>query len=229
MERGYILHQRPYQESKIIANLLTDNKGRVDAVIQVGRGKRNLKSILQPFQPLLFDIKGEGDLKTLIQLESLSPAIPLTGYSLYAAMYVNELVMRLLKHGGDALYLIYHRTLMALAKEFNQCQLRYFEMALLQELGVMPSLIQDTKGQRINSEQCYKYSPEFGFTSVNQAGETKNCYLGVSLLRLDNTELEDADLLSIKQLMRTLITPLLAGAPLVSRQLFISATKQIKI
>ncbi|MGL5668069.1 MAG: DNA repair protein RecO, partial [Shewanella sp.] len=55
MKRGYVLHHRPYRESSALVNLLVDGIGRVDAVARVGSGKRSIKSILQPFQPLIFE------------------------------------------------------------------------------------------------------------------------------------------------------------------------------
>ena len=95
MKRGYVLHHRPYRESSALVNLLVDGIGRVDAVARVGSGKRSIKSILQPFQPLIFEFSGKSELKNISQIEAAAPAVPLSGYSLYAGMYINELLMRI--------------------------------------------------------------------------------------------------------------------------------------
>ncbi len=124
----------------MLLNLLVDGLGRVDAVARVGSGKRSIKSIVQPFQPLLFQLSGRSDLRTLTQIESASPAVPLSGDALYAAMYLNELLVRVLGNhqSGEALFFSYHQSLLALAKGFEQTTLRYFELRLLSELGCMP-------------------------------------------------------------------------------------------
>lgn len=61
------------------------------------RGKRsNLKGALQPFTPLLLKWSGNGSMKTLRQAEPISLGLPLSGVYLYSAMYINELVDRVL-------------------------------------------------------------------------------------------------------------------------------------
>lgn len=77
MLRGYVLHHRPYKETSALVNLLVDGVGRVDAIVRLGSGKRSLKSIIRPFQPLIFQYLGKGELKTLTQVEAAAPAIPL--------------------------------------------------------------------------------------------------------------------------------------------------------
>ncbi|MGI2257790.1 DNA repair protein RecO [Shewanella sp. GXUN23E] len=220
MERGYVLHSRPYRESSVIANLLVDGVGRVDAVVRLGSGKRSLKSIIQPFQPLLFSLSGRGDLKTLSQVEPMSPAIPLNGDSLYAGMYLNELLIRLLQHGGESLFLVYHRALMVLAREFGETQLRLVELALLKELGCMPSLTVDGAGQRIIPDGRYQYLPEQGFWPLMDGVGEVRCWCGNALLALENSHISTEDLPALKALMRLLLHPLLGDKPLRSRALF---------
>ena len=61
------------------------------------RSKRsNLKGALQPYTPLLLKWSGNGSMKTLRQAEPISLGLPLAGINLYSAMYVNELVGRVL-------------------------------------------------------------------------------------------------------------------------------------
>ena len=222
MERGYVLHSRPYRESSVIANLLVDGLGRVDAVVRVGSGKRNLKSIIQPFQPLIFSLTGRSELRTLTQVEPMSPAVPLTGKSLYAGMYLNELMMRTLQHGGESLFISYHKTLMALAREFSEAQLRYVEMAILKELGAMPSLEHDGHGKDIDPALRYQYLAEQGFWPVTEGAGQIRSWSGVSLIRLANSSLIEEDLPAAKGLMRLLLQPLLGDRPLLSRALFVA-------
>lgn len=224
MKRGYVLHHRPYRESSALVNLLVDGIGRVDAVARIGSGKRSIKSILQPFQPLIFEFSGKSELKTLTQIEAAAPAVPLSGHSLYAGMYINELLMRTLsvQHNAEALFLIYHRALVGLAADFCQSQLRYVELALLQELGAMPSLSRDTQGEALIPEDYYQLIPELGFQFVLNS-RARNAYQGAMLTALNDNQLVEEHFLSAKRLMRSMLQPLLGTKPLLSRQLFQSA------
>ncbi|MFQ6371324.1 DNA repair protein RecO [Shewanella sp. YIC-542] len=216
MHRGYVLHSKPYRENSVLVKLLVDGLGRVDAVARLGSGKRSVKGIVQPFQPLLFELYGRGELQTLRQLESASPAVPLTGDALYAAIYLNELLVRALKQvqSGEALFVAYHQTLMALAREFSQPPLRFFELSLLDELGCLPSLTHDANGMAVERDACYRWLPEAGFI------QGEGMFPGRLLLGLAIRELDDKDWGYAKRLTRLLLQPVLGDKPLVSRQLF---------
>ncbi|MFV7666583.1 DNA repair protein RecO [Shewanella algae] len=222
MLRGYVLHARPYRESSMLLNLLVDGLGRVDAVARVGSGKRSIKSIVQPFQPLLFQLSGRSDLRTLTQIESASPAVPLSGDALYAAMYLNELLVRVLGNhqSGEALFFSYHQSLLALAKGFEQTTLRYFELRLLSELGCMPSLVKDADGADIQADGCYRFIPEQGFIPFIGDAKRQEALPGSTLLALAENRLQQEDWQAAKVLTRQLLRPLLGDKPLLSRQLF---------
>lgn len=224
-----MLHHRPYRESSVIVNLLVDGIGRVDAIARLGSGKRSIKSILQPFQPLIFQLSGKSELKTLYQVEAASPAIPLVGDSLYAGIYLNELIVRCLPihQSAEGLFLPYHQSLISLASSLEQAKLRYFEQALLYELGCMPSLEVDVQGDDIDSQSAYRLLPEEGFIPVvlnpsasGQARFGAGQYSGKMLLGLKQNHLTDEDYSQAKHLMRTLLAPLLGTKPLNSRKLF---------
>ncbi|MBI1673512.1 DNA repair protein RecO [Shewanella sp. DW31] len=230
MKRGYVLHHRPYRESSVLVNLLVDGIGRVDVVTRTGSGKRSIKSILQPFQPLIFEFSGKSELKTLTQVEAAAPAVPLSGQSLFAGMYINELLVRTLsvQHNAEELFLIYHQALVGLAAKFCQSQLRYIELALLRELGFMPSLSRDTQGEPLVPDDYYQLVPELGFQFVLNS-RARNAYQGAMLTALNDNQLTEAHFLSAKLLMRSLLTPLLGTKPLLSRQLFVSTAVPTKI
>lgn len=230
MKRGYVLHHRPYRESSVLVNLLVDGIGRVDVVARTSSGKRSIKSILQPFQPLIFEFSGKSELKTLTQVEAAAPAVPLSGQSLFAGMYINELLVRTLsvQHNAEELFLIYHQALVGLAAKFCQSQLRYIELALLRELGFMPSLSRDTQGEPLVPDDYYQLVPELGFQFVLNS-RARNAYQGAMLTALNDNQLTEAHFLSAKLLMRSLLTPLLGTKPLLSRQLFVSTAVPTKI
>ncbi|MGB0893662.1 MAG: DNA repair protein RecO [Parashewanella sp.] len=218
MERGYVLHHRPYRESSALVNLLVDGKGRVDAVARVGSGKRSIKSILQPFQPVIFTLSGASELKKMAQIEAASPAIPLANQSLYAGMYLNELLVKVVSSYHQAeLFQAYHQTLLSLASEFKQSHLRYFEYQLLLQLGAMPSIEFDTQGDEIQQDALYRLLPEQGFMLTLNP---HRAIQGDSLIALTKQQINEHNELDLKNLMRTLLTPLLGNKPLLSRKLF---------
>lgn len=231
MKRGYVLHHRPFRESSVIVNLLIEGIGRVDAITRVGTGKRSIKSILQPFQPLIVQFSAQSEaknlgLKTITQIEAAAPAMPLVGNSLYSGFYLNELLVRLLsvEHQAEGLFIAYHRALMSLATGFCSSHLRYFEMALLLELGAFPSLNYDTQGNALVADCNYRFVAESGFLPVVQHPDGfshgKGILSGAMLLALASHNLHAEQLNQAKGLMRYLLTPLLGNKPLLSRQLF---------
>ncbi|NKF50953.1 DNA repair protein RecO [Shewanella sp. WXL01] len=226
MQRAYVLHHRPFRESSVIVNLLVDGVGRVDAITRVGSKKRSIKSILQPFQPLLVQFlyqpkSSQSSLRTITQIESASLPLPLAGNALYSGMYLNELLVRLIQveHQADTLFVAYHQTLMKLASEFDANLLRYFEKQLLNELGAMPQLEYDSQGDNISPECFYRYLDETGFMPI--AAKSKQSFKGDMLLALAADELNNEQQNSAKGLMRGLLAPLLGDKPLLSRKLFV--------
>ncbi|RLV58270.1 DNA repair protein RecO [Parashewanella curva] len=221
MERGYILHHRPYKEAQALVNLLVDGHGRVDAVARVGSGKRSNKAIIQPFQPLIFNLSGKNALKNLTQVEAAAPAIPLQAESLYSGMYLNELLVRVLSvhHDVHTLFQIYHNTLIELARKFDQIHLRLFEHQLLQELGIMPSLMYDCTGEPLEAEIFYRFFEEEGFRPYLNT-RMNNSYSGASLMALRDDAITEQHYKDLKYLMRQILQPLLGNKPLVSRKLF---------
>ncbi|WP_041415858.1 DNA repair protein RecO [Shewanella halifaxensis] len=228
MERGYVLHSRHFRDSSVIVNLLVDGKGRVDAVARLGSAKNSIRSILQPFQPLIFQLQGKSELKTLKQTEAASPAVPLTGDCLYSGLYLNELLIRCLsgQHNAENLFFDYHRTLIAMATKFDQSQLRYFEHALLRELGTMPSLDFDPSDAPITASGCYRLEQTHGFTPVITTEFNRHKYFsGEMLVALNQQTLTMEHYSEAKRLMRQLLAPILGDKPLHSRSLFIKQTK----
>lgn len=226
MQRGYVLHTRAYKESSVLVNLLVDGQGRIDCVARLGSGRSSIKSILQPFQPLLFELAGRSSLKNLYQVEAASPAVPLSGDVMFAGFYLNELLVRCLgiEHGAEQLFFVYHKTLMAMAAGFSQAQLRYFEVELLKELGVMPSLNLDVDHAPIEADFYYRLMSEEGFSSA--LGPKSNHYRGEMLLALETGQLHQDDFKQAKLLMRQLLSAVLGDKPLKSRALFNKGVKK---
>jgi DNA repair protein RecO (recombination protein O) len=198
----------------------------------VARGVRTpqskLRSILQPFTPLMVSWQGKTELMTLISAEAQGLPLTLQGDCLLSAFYLNELLMRMLpKHDPyPLLYTIYQTTLLDLQCDtLEQRVLRLFEKKLLTELGYGVELQHDfNTGKSLLAEQWYRYVPERGFTLCAENSQEKSTYvfLGKHLLAFAKEELDNAACLyDAKRLMRILLSFVLGTQTIYSRKLFI--------
>ncbi|MES2218495.1 MAG: DNA repair protein RecO [Pseudomonadota bacterium] len=226
LQPAFVLHHRAYRETSVILDLLTEDHGRISAVVRgVRQPKSNLKSLLQPFIPLLISWQGRSELMTLLAVEANGYTQGLAGASLLSGLYVNELLMRVLPkydaHPG--LYTIYQQTLLELGNpDLLQKSLRLFEKNLLEALGYGLQLKYDIHRQPIVAEHFYRYHAELGFEAY-PATANSALFSGTSLLALAAGQLHEASiLLEIKHLMRLALAPLLGQYPIRSRQLYAS-------
>ncbi len=93
-EPAYVLHVRAYRETSAIIDLLTLQHGRVSVVARGVRRARGGQP--HPFGRLSVGCSGRGQLLTLAGYDSISHRW-LTGDALYAGLYLNELLLRLLR------------------------------------------------------------------------------------------------------------------------------------
>jgi len=217
---AYLIHSRPFSETSLIVELFSETHGRIAAVAKGVKRKNNVnKSILQPFRPLLVSWKGEGDLKTLIRIDSPTLALPLSRDFLYSGLYLNELILRLLVKEAPQpqIYSAYHATLLALSKQTNlEVSLREFEIALLEELGHGSSFTHDVDGQAIEPHWHYQYLPEQGFIA-----RIDGPFSGLALISIAKREYCDKITRhQAKLYTRQALAPLLGSKPLHSRALF---------
>lgn len=215
LEPCWVLHRRPYRNSSLIVDLLSERQGRVAAVARGGR--RN--ALLQPFQQVLVRLTGRGELRTLASTESAAPAVMLTGQALYCGLYMNEVLMRVL-HRDDPhpeVSGLYARTLAALAEAGARLDvtLREFEYQLLDFLGYGFSLETDLEGAALLETQRYAYDAGEGL-KPDLRGE----FEGEVLVRIGRGIWDDETRTVARQLMRQALAPHLGERPLASRQLF---------
>lgn len=237
---AYILHSRPFRDSSLILELLTPDYGRISCIARgARRDKQRRQRALQPFSPLLVTLLGRHNLKTLGPLESAGQSLWLKGRAVYAGLYANELLVRLLPEGESlvSVFAAYQRLLDALAAVSGEhsaeleMPLRCFELSLLQALGSCPELdYSPTEHAPIRADAVYRLTPEEGFMPVVvphgrplRTGE----FLGERLLRMaqltdsETCSVPDSETLSAaKRLTRLLLHPLLGSRPLSSRELF---------
>ncbi|WP_346765492.1 DNA repair protein RecO [Thioalkalivibrio sp. XN8] len=223
LEPGFILHHRPFRDTSLLLEVLSQAHGRVGLVARGARGSRSrLRPLLQPFRPLLLSWQLRGELGTLTAAEPDGAARPLpAGEALLALYYVNELLLRLTArldpHAG--LFPGYAATLEALRAPGSPAPaLRRFEKLLLDVLGYGPDLGFDQAGQPVTGAQCYRYHPAGGLTPC--AADAEGALLGTSLHALATGELADARALAdARRLLRAALDVHLDGRPLKTREL----------
>ena len=238
MDRGYVLHTYPYRETSLILQAWTEKHGRIGIVAKGARRPRSAsRSLLLPFQPLVLDWFGRGELKTLKTAEPAAPATPLAGQSLLSAFYLNELLLKLTTREDphEGLFAAYDAAIAALRALSRgtpapamagriEPVLRRFELRLLQELGYAVELAREAGTHApIVSEREYLYVVERGPVPAPEEGPARFDAIrvrGQTLLDLDRGQVEDPTTVAqAKQLMRLLIAHSLNGQELATRAL----------
>ncbi|KGQ24545.1 DNA repair protein RecO [Gallibacterium anatis] len=224
-QRGFVLHRRAYSETSLLVDLFTEHYGCITLLAKGARAKRSpLKSLLQPFTPLLLRWSGRGTLKILTKAEAISVTLPMQTVALYSGFYVNELLVRTLEQetAYPELFHEYLRCLTGLAANGDQVEatLRRFEFMLLKALGYGIDFEHCAgSGEPVAAEMTYQYREEKGFI----ASLLKNnlTFYGRDLQAFANLSFNEKETLqAAKRFTRIALKPFLGGKPLKSRELF---------
>jgi DNA repair protein RecO (recombination protein O) len=219
---AYILHAKPFRESSLICEALTQSSG----VITIFARKSKYQNPYQVFTPLKLSLKsGKGDLFYIDKLDEVQETLPLAGNALFSAYYVNEIIIKLVKQNADNDYLFkcYQTTLNQLnSQDRIEPILRTFEMALLDCIGVLPDLNNDAdSGNALNHQQAYIVHPEVGVLAKPDNVHPSQVFnMNELQLIVEQQWQNPAGLSAAKRLMRQLIHFHLEGKPLKSRQFF---------
>ena len=224
-QRGFVLHRREYSETSLLVDLFTEDFGCITLLAKGARAKRSpLKSLLQPFTPLLLRWSGRGQLKILTKAEAISVALPMKTVALYSGFYLNELIVRTLEHetAYPDLFEAYLHCLTGLAVDGDKVEahLRRFEFILLKSLGYGVDFRHCAgSGAIVTAEMTYQYREEKGF--IASLVQNNLTFYGRDLLAFANLEFNDKETLqAAKRFTRIALKPYLGGKPLKSRELF---------
>ena len=217
---AFLIHRRMYQGSSLLLDFFTKDFGRLRLV---ARGARKSKTSLQMFQCLSISFKGKGELKNLSQWEIDDKPRRILGDDLILAMYVNELILRLLPE-NDEYSEIFHAywnflsNLKSLNSNEKEYALRDFENQMLEDLGYGIDFSSDMNDEPINEDLNYEFIEHQGFcTSDNGFIPGK---ILVNLLRRENMVTDTNELSILKKMNRKRLKSLLGDKPLKSKELF---------
>lgn len=145
-----MLHRYDWSESSLILEVFTRHHGRIALVAKgAKRPSSNFRPVLLPLQPLQLNYGGDAEIRTLKGAEWVGGHVMPTGEALLSGYYINELLLRLLARDDahEALFDAYAGVVEVLAGEHAGAQaatqaaaLRAFELLLLREVGLLPSL-----------------------------------------------------------------------------------------
>lgn len=220
----FVIHSRPFSDSRLILQLLTPNSGVISALYRLPSKKYTFRP--KPFEPLLAYYKGDHSLKTLTSLEQEGMAFSLSGRRLFCGLYVNELVQRLLRveEESHTLFADYFAVLEHLANADDYVtSLRVFELNLLEYLGYAPDYTYDINGDPIvySEDTYYLYDSSLGFKHIVFIKQAINIFTGQSIGLLNSKNKQAMQTNStIKRFTRLALKPLLGHKPLKARSLF---------
>lgn len=218
----FVLHRRPYSNTSLLLECFSADSGRFPIIAKGAAGNKHNSALLQPFQPLLGIWKGKGDVKTLHQVDTDSHLPPLTGQTLFMAMYINELLMNLLPRNDvtHEIFEYYTQLIITMRNDIDhENSIRHFEVNLLQNLGYGLSLdtLADT-GQDVTTSTWYQYQAEHG---VIESDDLNGLIQGHTLIALTSgLELNYDQKMQARRLMKFVINYYLEGKALKSRELF---------
>lgn len=208
----YVLHARPWRETSLLLEAFSRDFGRVGLVARAVRGPRAriARSTLEPLQRLRVDWSGRGELQTLTGAEPEGAAHAFRAEALLAAMYVNELLVRLTAR-NDPHPLLFERYAALLDELAGPSPLawclRRFERDLLAAIGYALLLDRESDtDEPILATREYLYVPEHGPVAAG-ADATGVRLRGSALLALaaDAVPPDAGDMAALRRLMRTLI------------------------
>jgi DNA repair protein RecO (recombination protein O) len=234
MDRAYVLHSYHYRETSLILQVWTEKHGRMGLVAKGARRPKSAnRSLLVPFQPLVVDWFGRGELRTLKSAEPAAPATPLAGQALLSAFYLNELLLKLTTRDDphEDLFVAYDEAISGLRavswspkrgrQEEIEPVLRRFELALLREIGYALELTREAGTHApIAAEREYLYVVERGAVPAGEREERADAIRlrGLTLIDLERGRFEDPTTIAqAKSLMRLLINHSLNGQELATR------------
>lgn len=222
----FLLHQRSYGETSIIADVFTQKSGKISFIAKgAKKPKSKFFGYLVPFQKLKITYSGRSELKTLTSIDrdlaSNSNTFSKVSYSL---LYINELLMKLLpkdaKH--EELFVLYDEFLKKINKNNNlEISLRHFELDLLDMLGYGFDYDSEIdSNEPIEAELSYVFVSQRGFRKSNSSS-----FKGKDILSIKKRKLEDVPLKYLKEITTKAIGICLEGKDLTSRKIFKSIKK----
>jgi DNA repair protein RecO (recombination protein O) len=196
-EPAFVLHRYDWSESSLILEVFTRHYGRIALVAKgVKRPSSQFRPILLPLQPLHIAFGGDAEVRTLKGAEWMGGLTMPSGDVLLSGYYINELMLKLLARDDphEALFDAYAAVTQLLRDpSLADSALRAFELLVLREIGLLPSLdIASATLQPLSMEAAYTLLPEAGLRIARADGVDERPSLPARQWLALHTALEDA-------------------------------------
>lgn len=218
---AWVLHKQWSGDTSARVSFLTREQGVIQCFYKGCRVPKK-QALLHAFTPLWISVTERYDQYYIHTVESNSPSLQLTGNSLFAGLYINEILYYALSpnYSDPILFDAYLFTLNCLESINDrlvlEALLRRFEWVLLRTCGYSFSLTHEAKtGNLIGADLFYQFVAGEGFVSGSKG------IPGSHILALADDDLSDAaHLKSAKIMMRQAIDHLVGGREIKSRALY---------
>jgi DNA repair protein RecO (recombination protein O) len=242
-EPAFVLHRYDWSESSLILEVLTRHHGRVAIVAKgVKRPTSQFRAILLPLQMLSISYSGDAQVHTLKGAEWQGGLTMPTGDALLSGYYLNELMMKLLARDDphELLFDAYAQATHWLRDaKLLDASLRAFELVLLREIGLLPTLDADSfSSGALQEDVLYSLIAEVGLRETT-GHLTQEAALSAKAWQSLQTALDQraaifpardavlsmsaADKSSLKQLLRSLLNYHAGSRGFRTRQLMMDA------
>jgi DNA repair protein RecO (recombination protein O) len=242
-EPAFVLHRYDWSESSLILEVFTRHHGRVAIVAKgVKRPSSQFRAILLPLQLLSISYSGDAEVHTLKGAEWQGGLTMPSGDALLSGYYLNELLMKLLARDDphELLFDAYAQATTWLRDAAQlDASLRAFELVLLREIGLLPSLDADSfSSEALQDDVLYSLIPEVGLREAGGAA-SETASLSAAAWRSLQAALDQraaifparaavlamsaADKSALKQLLRSLLNYHAGSRGFRTRQLMMDA------
>lgn len=220
-QQAWIIHKYWSGDTSARVIFFTQEHGLVNCLYKGGRTPKK-QALLQAFLPLWLAMDVRGDFHFVRQLEMAAPPTALVGESLFAGLYINELLFHALqpRDPHESLYSAYVDTISALATVSDrfalEAALRRFEWALLTSCGFHMSFTHDVRSEMpIEENRFYHFIAGEGFVLASDGIK------GIHIAAMAADKLDDiAVLKAAKQVMRRAIDHAIDGKVIKARALY---------
>lgn len=254
---GYLLHQRPYQEKRALYYFFSKEQGIVHGIGKKGAplfvpiqlfatGKRDLKTFSQINIAAMDKETTTGSVtdsqSNQLNLKNTKAGTSerskeqlfyqqISGQQQYAALYLNEILLKLLptEDPMPVLWQHYQNSLNQLKQSLSPIELRLclrrFERYLFDELGFALTLTHDVDGIEVIANTHYRFSPDVGLVAFYNDDESldssqQGVFAGRDIIQMIESGVIDTTAALWSRLHRRLIDHLLDYQPLQSRLLW---------
>ena len=233
---GYILHTRPWRETSLLVDVLSEDYGRIACIAKgAKRAHSNLRGVLEPFSPLSLGFTGKAGIKNLISASWIQAPCPLPPAHSMAGWYLSELCLRSLGEDDPhpAVYAAYGAAMQGLLdadeltdnSKYVQAVLRVFEQRLLNALGLWPDSAFDHENRALGGATYYtldaRESSGWKLATIHNAPW---CLTGAQIAALsagDIGAITQTDKLALRLAMRALLSHALPDKPLSTRTVWL--------